>query len=154
MALPAQSDPTVGDLARFDEDWTKAAAPSDGSHPDVPDGIYDAVIEDAQLTETVSTGRPIVVWKLRIRGPQAVDRVVTKNRVITENTLQYLREDLDKCRLAVARLSELPARLGELVGRPIGIEKRTKDGRSNIYFRWQQANRTDQGIITDDDVPF
>jgi hypothetical protein len=154
MALPAQSDPTVGDLARFDEDWTKAAAPSDGSHPDVPDGIYDAVIEDAQLTETASTGRPIVVWKLRIRGPQAVDRVVTKNRVITENTLQYLREDLDKCRLAVARLSELPARLGELVGRPIGIEKRTKDGRSNIYFRWQQANRTDQGIITDDDVPF
>jgi hypothetical protein len=153
MALPAQSDPTVGDLARFDEDWTKAAAPSDGSHPDVPDGIYDAVIEDAQLTETASTGRPIVVWKLRIRGPQAVDRVVTKNRVITENTLQYLREDLDKCRLAVARLSELPARLGELVGRPIGIEKRTKDGRSNIYFRWQQANRTDQGI-TDDDVPF
>ena len=154
MALPAQSDPTVGDLARFDEDWTKAAAPSDGSHPDVPDGIYDAVIEDAQLTETASTGRPIVVWKLRIRGPQAADRVVTKNRVITENTLQYLREDLDKCRLAVARLSELPARLGELVGRPIGIEKRTKDGRSNIYFRWQQANRTDQGIITDDDVPF
>jgi hypothetical protein len=38
-------------------------------------------------------------------------------------------------------LSELPARLGELVGRPIGIEKRTKDGRAN------------QGI-TDDDVPF
>jgi len=77
---------------------------------------------------------------------------VTKNRVITENTLQYLREDLDKCRLAVSRLSELPARLGELVGRPIGIEKRTKDGRANIYFRWQ-ANRTNQGI-TDDDVPF
>ena len=152
MALPAQSDPTVGDLARFDEDWTKAAAPSDGSHPDVPDGIYDAVIEDAQVTETVSTGRPIVIWKLRIRGPQAADRVVTKNRVITENTLQYLREDLDKCRLGVSRLSELPARLGELVGRPIGIEKRTKDGRANIYFRWQ-ANRTNQGI-TDDDVPF
>jgi hypothetical protein len=152
MALPAQSDPTVGDLARFDEDWTKAAAPSDGSHPDVPDGIYDAVIEDAQVTETVSTGRPIVIWKLRIRGPQAADRVVTKNRVITENTLQYLREDLDKCRLAVSRLSELPARLGELVGRPIGIEKRTKDGRANIYFR-RQANRTNQGI-TDDDVPF
>jgi hypothetical protein len=141
MALPAQSDPTVGDLARFDEDWTKAAAPQADLYPDVPDGIYDAVIEDAQLTETVSTGRPMVIWRLRILGPQAVDRVVTKNRVITENTLQYLREELDKCRLAVSRLSELPARLGELVGRPIGIEKRTKDGRAN------------QGI-TDDDVPF
>jgi len=152
MALPAQSDPTVGDLARFDEDWTKAAAPQADLYPDVPDGIYDAVIEDAQLTETVSTGRPMVIWRLRILGPQAVDRVVTKNRVITENTLQYLREELDKCRLAVSRLSELPTRLSELAGRPIGIEKRTKDGRSNIYFR-RQASRTNQGI-TDDDVPF
>ena len=110
------------------------------------------MIEDAQLTETVSTGRPMVIWRLRILGPQAVDRVVTKNRVITENTLQYLREELDKCRLAVSRLSELPTRLSELAGRPIGIEKRTKDGRSNIYFR-RQASRTNQGI-TDDDVPF
>ena len=152
MALPPQSDPTVGNLARFDEEWTKAAVPPADFYPDVPDGIYDAVIEDAQLTETVSTGRPIVIWKLRIRGPQAVDRVVTKNRVITENTLQYLREDLEKCRLAVSRLSELPACLKELVDRPIGIEKRTKDGRTNIYFRWQ-ANRNGQGV-TDDDIPF
>ena len=152
MALPAQSDPTVGNLARFDEEWTKAAVPPDDLYPDVPAGIYDAVIEDAQLTETVSTGRPMVIWKLRIRGPQAANRVVTKNRVITENTLQYLREDLEKCRLAVSRLSELPARLGELVDRPIGIEKRTKDGHANIYFRWQ-ANRNGQGV-TDDDIPF
>jgi hypothetical protein len=152
MALPAQSDPTAGNLARFDEGWTKTAVSPDDSSLDVPDGIYDAVIEDAQVTETVSTGRPMVTWRLRIRGSQAADRVVTKNRVITENTLQYLREDLEKCRLAVSRLSELPARLSELVERPIGIEKRTKDGRANIYFRWQ-ANRNGQGV-TDDDVPF
>jgi hypothetical protein len=152
MALTAQSDPPVGDLARLDEEWTKTTVPSDDLNPDIPDGTYDAVIEEAHLTETVSTGRPVVVWKLRIRGPQAANRVVTKNRVITENTLQYLREDLEKCRLAVSRLSELPARLSELVDRPIGIEKRTKDGRANIYFRWQ-PNRTDQSGLSDD-VPF
>jgi len=152
MALPAQSDPTVGDLARFDEEWTKTTARSDDMYSDIPDGTYDAVIEDAHLTETVSTGRPMVIWRLRIRGPQAANRAITKNQVITENTLQYLREDLAKCGLTVARLSELPARLGELVDRPIGIEKRTKDGRANIYFR-RQASRTNQGI-TDDDVPF
>jgi len=152
MALPAQSDPPVSDLARFDEEWTKTTASSDDLYPDIPDGTYDAVIEEAHLTETVSTGRPMVIWKLRIRGPQAVDRVVTKNRVITENTLPYLREELEKCRLAVSRLSELPARLKELVDRPIGIEKRTKDGRTNIYFRWQ-ANRNGQ-VVTDDDIPF
>jgi hypothetical protein len=104
-----------------------------------------------------------------------VNRVVTKNRVITENTLGYLREDLEKCGLQVSRLSELPARLGELVDRPIGLEKRTKDGRANFYFRWG-ANRASQNglsecaasrpraqaapleefnqAISDDDVPF
>jgi len=152
MALPTQSDPPVGDLARFDEEWTKTTASSDDLYPDIPDGTYDAVIEEAHLTETVSTGRPMVIWKLRIRGPQAVDRVVTKNQVITENTLPYLKEDLGKCRLAVSRLSELPARLKELADRPIGIEKRTRDGRTNIYFR-RQPNRNSQGV-TDDDIPF
>ncbi|MGB7761182.1 MAG: hypothetical protein WBL61_15225 [Bryobacteraceae bacterium] len=142
----------MGDLARFDEEWTKTAVPADDFYQDIPDGTYDAVIEDAQLSETVSTGRPVVIWKLRIRGPQAINRVVTKNRVITENTLPYLREDLEKCGLAVSRLSELPARLRELVDRPIGIAKRTKDGHANFYFQ-RASNRTGQsGPI--DDIPF
>jgi hypothetical protein len=152
MALTTESDAPVGDLARLDEEWTKTTARPDDSSPDGPDGIYDAVIEDARLTETASTGRPMVTWKLRIRGPQATSRVVTKNQVVTENSLQYLREDLEKCGLVVPRLSELPARLGELVDRPIGIEKRTKDGRANIYFR-RQSNRAGQ-ITLSDDVPF
>jgi hypothetical protein len=119
---------------------------------DIPDGTYDAVIEDARVTETTSTGRPIVIWKLRIQGPQAVNRVVTKNRVITENTLGYLREDLEKCRLQVSRLSELPARLGELVDRPVCVEKRTKDGKTNFYFRWTSNRSSHNGL--GDDVPF
>ena len=152
MALPAQSGPTVGDLSQFDEEWTKTTTSADDLYAEIPDGTYDAVIEDAHVTETVSTGRPMVTWKLRIQGPQGANRVLTKNRVITENTLQYLREDLEKCGLAVPRLSELPARIGELVDRPIGIDKRTKDRHANIYFRRQSA-RSGQ-ISLSDDVPF
>ena len=72
--------------------------------------------------------------------------------MITENTLGYLREDLEKCRLQVSRLSELPSRLGELVDRPVGLEKRTKDGKANFYFRWVH-NRTSHNGLSDD-VPF
>jgi hypothetical protein len=93
----------------------------------------------------------MVTWKLRIQGPQALNRVLTKNRVITESTLAYLKEDLDKCGLHISRLSELRARLGEMVDRPVGLDKRTKDGRANFYFRWP-SNRT--GTVTLDDVPF
>jgi hypothetical protein len=151
MSLPVDTDSAGADLSRFDDDWAKASVTPDEMYTDIPDGSYDAVIEEARLTETGSTGRPMVTWKLRIRGPQAVNRVLTKNRVVTENTLAYLREDLDKCGLHVSRLSELPARLGELVDRPIGLDKRTKDGRANFYFR-RPSNRTSP--VTLDDVPF
>jgi hypothetical protein len=152
MLLPVDSEAPAADLARFDDEWAKTSVPSEEMYSDIPDGSYDAVIEEARLTATTSTGRPMVTWKLRIQGPQAVNRVVTKNRVITENTLGYLREELEKCRVQVTRLSELPARLGELADRPIGLEKRTKDGRTNFYFRWA-ANRTSQNGLSDD-IPF
>ena len=152
MALAIDNDAMAADLTQFDEKWTKTSVAADEMYNDIPDGSYDAVIEDARVRETSSTGRLVVLWKLRIQGPQAVNRVVTKNRVITENTLGYLREDLEKCRLQVSRLSELPSRLGELVDRPVGLEKRTKDGKTNFYFRWG-SNRTSQHSLGDD-VPF
>lgn len=151
MSLPIDSDAPAADLTRFDDEWAKTSVSADEMYSDIPDGSYDAVIEGARVTETTSTARPMVIWKLRIRGPQAVNRVVTKNRVITENTLGYLREDLEKCGLQVSRLSELPDRLGELSDRPVGLDKRTKDGRANFYFRWG-SNRTGQN--SPDDVPF
>jgi len=151
MPLPIDSDAPAADLARFDDEWTKSSVSGEEMYSDIPDGSYDAVIEGARVTETSLSARPVVIWKLRIHGPQAVDRVVTKNRVITENTLGYLREDLEKCGLQVSRLSELPTRLKELVDRPVGLDKRTKDGRTNFYFRWG-SNRTSQN--GPDDVPF
>jgi hypothetical protein len=151
VALQNENSAPVADLARFEDEWTKTSTSSDEMYSDIPDGTYDAVIEDARVSETTSTGRPVVIWKLRIKGPQAVNRVVTKNRVITENTLAYLKEDLEKCRIQVSRLSDLPARLAGLVDHPIGVEKRTKDGRANFYFRWE-SNRT--GQIGPDDIPF
>jgi hypothetical protein len=151
VALQNENAAPVADLARFDNEWTKTSKTSDEMYGDIPDGTYDAVIEEARVSETRSTGRPMVIWKLRIKGPQAVNRVVTKNQVITENTLAYLKEDLEKCRIQVSRLSELPARLAGLVDHPIGVEKRTKDGRTNFYFRWQ-FNRT--GQVGLDDIPF
>ena len=123
------------DLARFDTQWSNTKAPAEEIYSDIPDGTYEAVIEDARVSATASTGRPIVLWTLRISGPEAVNRVVTKNRVITENTLTYLREDLEKCGLPLHRLSDLPERIHDLVGQPVGIDKRTKDGKANIYFR-------------------
>jgi hypothetical protein len=152
MALPVDIDAPAAALARLDDEWTKTSVSSDELYADIPDGTYNTVIEEARLTETVSTGRPMVVWKLRIQGPQAANRVVTKSRVVTENTLGYLKEELEKCGLQVSRLSELPARLRELVNHPIDVQKSTKDGRVNFYFRWD-SNRASKSFVGDD-IPF
>jgi hypothetical protein len=123
---------TGGELSRFDAEWIKTRGPAD----DIPDGVYDAVIEAVRLSETRSTGRPVVIWTIRIEGPRAVNRVVRKNKVISERTLPFLKDDLEKCGLRISRLSELGGRLDEMTGRPVQIERRTKGGRVNFYFRW------------------
>ena len=125
----------VADLKQFDEQWSSTKAPVGPSYSDIPDGVYDAIIEDAEVGETASTGRPVVRWRLRISGPGAANRFLTKHRVITENTLTFLRDELDKCGLPLDRLSDLPQRINALVGHTVSIDKRTKDGSVNIYFR-------------------
>jgi hypothetical protein len=152
MNLPVDFDAPVAALARLEDDWAKTSASPDEMYSDIPDGTYNTIIEEARLTETVSTGRPMVIWKLRILGPQSANRVVTKSRVVTENTLVYLKEELEKCGLLVSRLSELPARLTELANHPIDVQKSTKDGKTNFYFRWD-SNRTSK-IVLSDDIPF
>lgn len=151
MASQNEIDGWAPDLERFDEEWKKTSTSSDEMYSDIPDGIYDGIIEGAAISETTSTGRPSVIWKLRIKGPQAANRLITKNRVITENTLPYLKEDLEKCRIQVARLSELPSRLSELVDRPVRFEKSTKNGRTNIYFRRESVRISHDSL---DDIPF
>ena len=68
MALAIDNDAMAADLTQFDEKWTKTSVAADEMYNDIPDGSYDAVIEDARVRETSSTGRLVVLWKLRIKG--------------------------------------------------------------------------------------
>jgi hypothetical protein len=123
------------DLRQFDEAWPKPPVGGDDRYADIPDGKYDALIEEARLTTTASTGRLMVVWTLRIQGSAAANRTLPKTCVITENSVAWLKEDLGKCGLNLERLSELPQRIHEIEGQILPVEKRTKDGRMNVYFR-------------------
>jgi hypothetical protein len=123
------------DLRQFDEAWPKPPAGRDDRYAGIPDGRYEALIEEARLTKTASTGRPVVVWTLRIQGSAAANRTLPKTCVITENSVAWLKEDLGKCGLNLERLSDLPQRIHEIEGQVLPVEKRTKDGRMNVYFR-------------------
>lgn len=155
------------DLRHFDSDFGRpasAAPASRGQRDEVPDGFYDARVEDATLGRTQNTGNPMLVWRLRILGPSAQGRCVTKMRVITQKTLPFLKEDLERLGLHLTRLSELHAHLHEMIDREVRISKKTNPARqwADISFTRERKGPAsepadseaawDAGI--DDDAPF
>ena len=115
------------DLSHLDGDYARAERPQpsqDSVADAIPDGLYEARVESVRITRTVTTGNPMILWKLRIQGPSHAGSAVTKIRVITQKTLTFLKEDLSRAGLELSRLSELQDRLDEMVDREVTIFKK------------------------------
>jgi hypothetical protein len=61
-------------------------------------------------------------------------RMIWKRRVITVNTLRFMKKDLLTCGLLLDRFSHLGRRLGELQGVGLEVSKVTKGDSSDVYF--------------------
>jgi hypothetical protein len=80
-----------------------------------------------------------------------------KRRVITEKTIAFVKEDLETCGLMLPQFSELPREMGSMAGKEVDLNKRTKDGRYEIYFARPKANAATAGggeVPMDDEIPF
>jgi hypothetical protein len=144
------------DLSRFDRSTATPPAPP-ASRPsnfeDIPDGTYEARIEDAQLYVSPRSGNPVLKYTLRILGPSFANRVVWKYRAITEKTRDYVEDELRLCGLSLDRFSDLKYHLHDLIGVELEIVRRTRGEDINIYFK----NLLDSGkkhTLADDDLPF
>jgi hypothetical protein len=142
------------DLSRFDDAFARAsvAVPQDPSAGEVPDGFYETVVESVSIARTPRSGNPMISWQLRIQGPSYQGRRLVKNRVITDRTLSFLKEDLQRIGLEIARLSELHERLPEMRDREIRVLKRTKDGWVDVFFLRSSQDSAPQEL--DDALPF
>ncbi|MGB9606452.1 MAG: DUF669 domain-containing protein [Bryobacteraceae bacterium] len=163
----SDTEPDI-DLSIYDEEYAQAStpfSPQDAPADEIPDGLYEAEIEGVHLARTATTGNPMILWRLRIRGPQCEGRAVTKVRVITSKTLGYLKRDLERLDMRLERLSELPARADEMVDRNVRIYKRTNAQRrwTEIYFLGLvgsaesgdlSSDQRSWSTGTDDDLPF
>ncbi len=145
------------DLSELDAAFRSAAAVRpDDYYSDVPDGVYDAEIRDAHLGRT-RTAKPMLVWRVLLTSAPEIRKLITKTRVITENTMPWLKEELLKCGLNLARLSDLNGRVREMEGRIVRLEKKTVNGKAEFYFRWPERQRAGAGLGEtqhDLDVPF
>ena len=163
---------TPVDLSKYDEDYRRAKQTEFPAYKPVPDGKYQVIVENVELTKTRTTGNPMLKWRLRIAGPASADRVLWKNRVITERTMPFVAKELQLCGLRMESLNELPGKLAGLVNLRLEITKRGhENGRDDVYFDrnltaapasraaaaetvYEEAERTEQYDDVNDDLPF
>ena len=134
------------DLTQYDDDFAEAPV-EEREFEDVPDGKYQVKIEKVELTRAQSSGNPMLKWTLKILGPKCAGRMLWRNSVMaSKENLKWLKTDLHTCGVDIAKLSELPPRLGDLLDVTLEVTKRTKGENENIYFN----RRVVLGDIDDD----
>ena len=122
------------DLAQFDDDFAEAPV-EEREFEDIPDGKYQVNVDKVELTRAQSSGNPMLKWTLKILGPRFAGRLLWRNSVMaSKENLKWLKTDLHTCGLEIEKLSELPARLGDLLDVKLEVTKRTKGESENIYF--------------------
>lgn len=119
------------DLAQFDEAYASAPAEEE----DIPDGKYDVVVDKVDITKSRSSGAAMLKWTLRVTDPDYAGRKLWRNNVLlTDENIKWLKIDLKKCGLTLEKLSDLPARRGELLDIPLVVTKKTNGEFTNVYI--------------------
>ena len=122
------------DLSQFDDDFAGAPIEEREFEP-IPDGKYQVNVEKVELTRAKSSGNPMLKWTLRVLAPQCRGRLLWRNNVMaTRENLKWLKNDLHVCGLDLAKVSDLPGRLEELLDVKLEVTKRTRGDNENVYF--------------------
>lgn len=143
------------DLSRFNTlyrtESTTDAAPMSNS---IPDGRYEVVVAEVSLTTSQTSGNPMIRWALRITGSTFRDRILKKYSVFTENSIRFIRKELEMCGLHLDKLEDLKARVQELEGIELEVQQVTKGDFAGIYFNRAITSHTQADGVAADDLPF
>ena len=119
------------DLSSFDADFAAAEAPD---FEELPDGKYQVKIDKAVLTQTRSSGEPMIRWELVVISGEQEGRRIFKNAVFTQTALPFIKADLKRLEIEVASLKELPARLPDVLDKTLEVTIKTNGDHHNCYF--------------------
>ena len=158
--IPGEDDGPAVDLTQFDDAFTDAPVEEKEFEP-IPDGKYQVKVDKVEITTARTSGNPMLKWTLRVLAPRCRGRLLWRNNVMaTRENIRWLKNDLHVCGLELQKLSDLPARLGELLDVALEVTKRTKGDNENVYFNRrivldpgaEDAGRSD--ARDKDDIPF
>ena len=124
------------DLSRLDGAYRDAP---DEDEP-VADGQHTVTVQKVELKLSKASGKKMLEWTLRIEGSNYAGRTLWKYSLLEEEHLSRTKTDLKRCGLDLERLSDLPARLKDLLDVTVDVTVKTNGDFQSVYFRRTQAN--------------
>ncbi len=155
----------IEDLKKLDDVWRDIEVDAEGNvFEDVPDGRYQARIDDVYVHRSKNSSRLQIAWNLVITSGQYANRHLYRYTGLeTPDNLKFLKQDLFRCGLEVPKLSDLPRQLPKLRDYVIEVQVKTKGEYQNIYIN-KLVSKANQGSknarnngdfnFNDDEVPF
>jgi hypothetical protein len=155
---PNDSNAADMDLRALDGDFADAPV-EEKKFQEIPDGKYQVSVDGVEITKTKASGKSMLKWTLKIRGPRFAGRLLWKNNVMIPGpNMGWLKQDLRTCGLELELLSQLRAHLPSLLGVWIEVTKKTVGENSNIYFNKRiatdESSGSGHGGENYDGVPF
>ena len=145
-------------LAEFDEAWEEA--PEGSVYDNLPDGKYQANIEEVRFENAKTSGRLQLAWVLEVLSPRDyLGRKIFHYRGLdNSDTVGWMKKEIFACGLKVDKISELPDMLPNLLDRVIEVTLKTKKsdkGEFQNCFINKLLDAPDiDGEIAEEDTPF
>lgn len=161
MNQPMNSDEYEDYLASFDEAFAEAPIPTRGSMSNVPDGKYQVSIDKAMIRTNSNTGSTELALQLKVMTGEHAGRIIFHQRELDNpERMSYLRGDLNVIGVDIARLSELPKKLNQMLDVVLEVNTKTKKSKNdptkeyqNCYLNKRLSDGAD-GPFVGDDLPF
>ena len=122
------------DLTAYQQVWDETEV-KQKEYSQVPDGTYSVMVYDVTLTESRTSGTPMVSWDMKIVAGEHQNRhVFKKNMIKTEDNIKCLKQDIYAAGLHLEKITDLPQALPELIGVHLEVVKKTKNDFENVFI--------------------
>lgn len=114
--------------------FRSAGDPGVGAGEVLPDGLYQAIVEDAEMARGGRPGHYVVTYNLRVLGPSCAGQRIEKTSLIHEKSLGQARRELAACGLELEQLSDLQDQLLEVIDAELDIRVLNSGGEMEVRF--------------------
>ncbi len=149
-------------LAEFEGVW-KSADTESKEFENLPDGKYQAVIDECRFEQSKASGRWQLAWVLKVVAPgeYANRKIFNYMGLNNDIGIQIVKRSIYKCGLQVEDPKDLPGQLPYLLDRVIKVTLKTnkKNGSEfqNMYVDdliSETSGEKESAGIQEDDCPF